>query len=72
MCTDTEGNFECTCDEGFEMINGSCVGELTNRTTKYGAHFSIIIILLYICFLYCQIWMNVQQTMAIVATSTTA
>ena len=27
-CTNTRGSFTCTCETGFEMVDGSCVGNL--------------------------------------------
>ena len=30
-CQNYDGGFNCTCDAGFEMIDGSCLGELNYR-----------------------------------------
>ena len=30
-CQDYDGGFNCTCDAGFEMIDGTCLGEFYHR-----------------------------------------
>ena len=36
-CQNYDGGFNCTCDAGFEMIDGSCLGEFYHRLCPEGS-----------------------------------